>query len=64
MSPLGRAPPQSRSSGPPTRSSGPRHVPPANKGNGNEPLPGAGVGSGSVGAEVGKREKPVNCCRL
>ena len=26
--PLGRPPPQSRSSGPPTRSSGPRHVPP------------------------------------
>ena len=28
--PLGRAPPQSRSSGPPTRSSGPGHVPPRN----------------------------------
>ena len=51
MGPLGRAPPQSRSSGPPTR----RHVPPRNKVNGNEPLPGAGVGSGSAGAEVGKK---------
>ena len=32
MGPLGRAPPQSRSSGPPTRSSVPRHVPPRNAG--------------------------------
>ena len=39
----GRAPPQSRSAGPPTRSSGPRHILPRNKGNGNEPLPGAGA---------------------
>ena len=37
MAPLGRAPPQSRSS------------------DGNEPLPGASVGSGSAGAEVGKK---------
>ena len=55
MGPLGRAPPQSRSSGLPTRSSGPRHVPPRNKGNGNEPPPVAGVGPGSAGTEVGKK---------
>ena len=32
IGPLGRAPPQSRSSGPPTRSSVPRHVPPRSTG--------------------------------
>ena len=57
MGPLGRAPPQSRSSGPRTRSSGLWHVPPRNRENENEPLPGAGVGSGSSGAEVGKKRE-------
>ena len=39
MGPLGRAPPQSRSSGPPTRSSVRRHVPPRNSGTGSDPHP-------------------------
>ena len=43
MRPLGRAPPQSRSSGPPTRSSGPRHP------------PGAGVGPSPGGIETEKK---------
>ena len=55
MGPLGRALPQSRSSGPPTRSSGPRHVPLSNKGNGNEVPPAAGFGPGSAETEVGKK---------
>ena len=50
LGPLVRAPPQSRSSGPPTRSSGPRHVPPRNEGNGNEPL------LGSRGWEKGRSQ--------
>ena len=67
MGPLGRPPPQSRSSGPPTRSSGlPRHVPPRNKLAmlSSVPLPGAGVGPSLVEMSLEKREKLVNCCRL
>ena len=53
VGPLGRAPPQSRSSRPPTRSSFPRHVPPRNTGTVSGPPPGTGVGPspGSVDAE-------------
>ena len=50
MGPLGRAPPQSRSSGPPTRSSGPRHVPPRDSG-----TAGAGVGPSPGGVEAEKK---------
>ena len=53
MGPLGRR--RSRSSGPPTRSSGPRHVPPRNNGNGNEPPLGPFVGPSSAETEVGKK---------
>ena len=55
MGPLGRAPPQSRNSGPPSRSSGPRHVPPRNSGTGSGPPPGAGVGPGPGGVEAEKK---------
>ena len=52
---MGRAPPQSRSSGPPTRGSVPRHVPPRNLGTGSGPLPGAGVGPSPGGVEAEKK---------
>ena len=55
MGPLGRAPPQSRSSGLPTRSSGPRHIPPRNPGNGSVLPPGAGVGPSPGGNEPEKK---------
>ena len=55
MGPLGRAPPQSRSSGPPTRCSGPRHIPPRNSGTGSVPPPGAGVGPNPGGVEAEKK---------
>ena len=55
MGPLGRAPPQSRSSGPPTRSSGPRHIPPRNSGTGSVPPPGAGVGPSPGRIETEKK---------
>ena len=63
IGPLGRAPPQSRSSGPPTRSSGPRHIPPRNSGTGSVPPPGAGVGPSPGGNETEKKSKQVNCCK-
>ena len=49
--PLGRAPRQGRNTGPPSRSSGPRPIPPRNFGNG--PL----AGAGTTGAELGKNEE-------
>ena len=52
MGPVGRAPPQSRSSGPPTRSSGPRHIPPRTPGNGSVR---AGVGPSPGGNEPEKK---------
>ena len=55
MGPLGRAPPQSRSSGRPTRTSGPRHVPPRNPGTWSVPPPGAGVGPSPGGNEPEKK---------
>ena len=60
MGPLERAPPQSRSSGPPTRSSVPRHVPPRNSGTGSDPHalrgpPGAGVVPSPGGVEAEKK---------
>ena len=56
MGPLGRPPPQSRSSGPPTRSSGPRHIPPRYHGNGGDvPSPVAGVGPSPGGNDSGKK---------
>ena len=56
MGPLGRAPPQSRSSGPPSRSSVPRHVPPRNASAvSTSPPPGAGVGPSPGNAEVEKK---------
>ena len=55
MGPWGRAPPQSRSSGPPTRSSGTRHIPHRNPGNGSVPPPGAGVGPSPGGNEPEKK---------
>ena len=55
MGPLGRAPPQSRSSGPPTRSSGPRRIPPRNSGTGSMPPPGAGVGPSPGGIETERK---------
>ena len=55
MGPLGRAPPQSRSSGPPIRSSVPRHVPPRNAGAASTSPPGAGVGPSPGNAEVEKQ---------
>ena len=55
MGPSGRAPPQSRSSGPPTRSSGPRHIPHRNSGTGSVPCRGAGVGPSPGGNETEKR---------
>ena len=62
---LGR-PPQSRSSGPPTRSSGPRHIPSRNTGNGGDVTPpGAGVGPSPGGNEPGKKgEVSELLCRL
>ena len=51
MGPLGRPPPQSRSSGLPTRSSGPRHIPPRNNGHGSVP----GVCPSPGGNESGKK---------
>ena len=53
--PLGRPPPQSRSSGPPTRSSRPRHIPPRYNGNGDVPSSAAGVGPSPGGNECGKK---------
>ena len=64
MSPLGRARPQSRSAGPPTRSSGPRHISPKNQGNGNEPSPGAGVGPNAGGNEAGKKGELLQALSL
>ena len=55
MGPLGRAPPQSRSSGPPSRSSVPRHVPPRNASAVSTSPPGAGVGPSPGNAEVEKK---------
>ena len=55
MGPLGRPLPQSRSSGPPTRSTGPRHIPPRNGGNGSVPSPWAGAGPSPGGNESGKK---------
>ena len=55
MGPLGRAPPQSRSSGPPTRSCGPRHVPPRSTGAVIGPSPGAGVGPSPGNVEAEKK---------
>ena len=55
MGPLGRAPPQSRSSGPPTRSSVPRHVPPRSASAVSTSPPGAGVGPSPGTAEVEKK---------
>ena len=64
MGPLGRAPPQSRSSGPPTRSSVPRHVPPRNTGVVSGPLPtGAGVGPSPGNVEAEKKLRQMKCCR-
>ena len=64
MGPLGRAPPQSRSSGPPTRSSVPRHVPPRNSGAVSGPPPGPVLVLALVALKLRKRLKQVNCCRL
>ena len=55
MGPLERPPPQSRGSGPPTRSSGPRHIPPGKTGNGSVLPPGAGVGPSPDVNEPGKK---------
>ena len=55
MGPLGRAPPQSRSSGPPTRSSVPRHVPPRSAGAVSTSSPGAGVGPSPGNVEAEKK---------
>ena len=55
IGPLGRAPPQSRSSGPPTRSSVPRHVPPRSTGAVSGPPPGAGVGPSPGNVEAEKK---------
>ena len=49
------APPQSRSSGPPTRSSAPRHVPPRSTGAVSGPPPGAGVGPSPGNVEAEKK---------
>ena len=64
MCPLGRAPPQSRSSGPPTRSSVPRHVPPRNSGAVSGPLRGPVLVLVLVALMRRKRLKQVKCCRL
>ena len=49
------SPPQSHSSGHPTRSSEPRHIPPRNSGNGSVPRPEAGVGPSPGGNDPGKK---------
>ena len=64
IGPLGRAPPQSRSSGPPTRSSVPRHVPPRSTGAVSGPPPGAGVGPSPGNVEAEKMLRQMKCCRL
>ena len=64
MGPLGRAPPQSRSSGPPTRSSVPRHVPPRNASAVSTSPREPELVLVQVLLKLRKKLRQVTCCRL